>query len=369
MAQQRGRIAVVADVHLGNHRRHGGEVHAGLNARCRASLRVLAAAVDAAVRRGAATFVVAGDLFDSTRPPPQLLAEVQRIFSAAGHAGMAVLLLVGNHDQAGEATGDHALGPLAPVADIIERPRVTDDLVLVPFLARPGAELLAAVDFRGLGRHLLVVHMGVRDEATPPWLRDAEDSADVDVIAAEAVRLGCAGAAAGNWHAGQLWAPPRVPVPVLQVGALVPTGWDNPGLHGYGTLATWDRDTAMWTRDELPGPRFVRLPFGEVSKTGWAGALPKGVFVQVVCGTTEELRVAAEVLDRAVSTGTAVVGGEAVLDDAVMQAAAREAVRAVGTAQTMDEALAGYVGKMPLADGVDRSRVLARARALMETAR
>lgn len=41
---------------------------------------------------------------------------------------------------------------------------------------------------------------------------------------------------------------------VMQGGALNCTGWDNPGLHGYGTAALWDGERLSWR--ELPGPRF-----------------------------------------------------------------------------------------------------------------
>ena len=41
---------------------------------------------------------------------------------------------------------------------------------------------------------------------------------------------------------------------ILQGGALNPTGFDNPGLHGYGTAALWDGERLSW--QELPGPRF-----------------------------------------------------------------------------------------------------------------
>ena len=69
----------------------------------------------------------------------------------------------------------------------------------------------------------------------------------------------------------------------VQCGALVPTGWDNPGLEGYGSLWFWDisekrslsphtplqnhdwqgqvrsdSDLSCWRREEIPGPRFIK---------------------------------------------------------------------------------------------------------------
>jgi hypothetical protein len=43
---------------------------------------------------------------------------------------------------------------------------------------------------------------------------------------------------------------------ILQGGALCPTGFDNQGLHGYGTLAFWDTDKHRLSWQEMPGPRF-----------------------------------------------------------------------------------------------------------------
>jgi hypothetical protein len=43
---------------------------------------------------------------------------------------------------------------------------------------------------------------------------------------------------------------------ILQGGALCSTGFDNPGLHGYGTLAFWDTDEHRLSWQEMPGPRF-----------------------------------------------------------------------------------------------------------------
>jgi hypothetical protein len=43
---------------------------------------------------------------------------------------------------------------------------------------------------------------------------------------------------------------------IMQIGSLCPTGWDNAGLDGYGTVALWDTDTQALTWRVLPGPRF-----------------------------------------------------------------------------------------------------------------
>jgi hypothetical protein len=75
----------------------------------------------------------------------------------------------------------------------------------------------------------------------------------------------------GDWHQRRLWMDgkrrgdaPSSPVRIgadaehviLQGGALCPTGFDNPGLRGYGTLAFWDQDAHQLSWQEIPGPRF-----------------------------------------------------------------------------------------------------------------
>jgi hypothetical protein len=43
---------------------------------------------------------------------------------------------------------------------------------------------------------------------------------------------------------------------ILQGGALASTGFDNSGLHCYGTVALWDTTEHRLSWQELPGPRF-----------------------------------------------------------------------------------------------------------------
>ena len=45
----------------------------------------------------------------------------------------------------------------------------------------------------------------------------------------------------------------------FQVGALAPTGFDDPGPVGYGGLVTWDPDTQALETYQLPGPRFLAV--------------------------------------------------------------------------------------------------------------
>lgn len=98
-------ISFIADTHIANHRRFAGESRACINVRCHTTLNSLEQAVESA--RG--TLVVLGDIFDTVRPEPQVIAAVQ----LALWETHTTFLLLGNHDMVSTQPGDHALGPLA----------------------------------------------------------------------------------------------------------------------------------------------------------------------------------------------------------------------------------------------------------------
>lgn len=358
------KLAFVADVHLGNHKIHGGEATASLNERCRAGLNTFQRAVDRAIDLGCSAFVVLGDLFDYQRPEAQLLAAVQRILARADAEGVRVFLLVGNHDQTSSARGDHALGPLAPVASIIETPTNVLGgpgvrLGLVPFVsggvpgwfgdaAKAAARVGPGVDYDVM---LLGVHLGIADEETPPWLVKSDDAIRFDVLQEHARTRGFSKALAGNWHNRKRW---KGPPEVFQLGALVPTGWDNPGLEGYGTLAIWDDGDLSY--EEIPGPRFLGTTPEEapalVEEAWRRGDVP---FVRLVV-PPDQLARGHEALH------ALRVVGDVRADVTDTTVAARSAATNARAATTVDDALAGFVGAMALPEGVDRAAVLAKAK-------
>ena len=132
-----GSIAFVADVHLWNHRRCGGPVSAGINQRGQKILDALNYAADLALKKGASSLFVAGDLFDAVNPPPQLIS---RTIDALKRKNLNIFVLAGNHDRASNQPGDHALGPLASVHkfNVIETPEIVDigdkTIAAIPFL-------------------------------------------------------------------------------------------------------------------------------------------------------------------------------------------------------------------------------------------
>lgn len=371
-------MAFVADVHLGNHKRFGGAVEASMNARCREGLAVFRAAAERAVATGVKAFVIAGDLFDVSRPEPALLAAVQEVLGFLKEHGVTVIALVGNHDMTSDARDDNAMAPLGPFAYIVYQPTVvlTEGLEVwaVPFKKGKAADWLPAAleecarkPRQGKARARgLVIHMGLRDAKTPPWLANSHDAIDVDVLAALCAQHRIDQVFAGNWHDRQRWAFDLDPdgegeetwkVKLLQVGALVPTGFDNPGLNGYGGLALWD---GIGVKVEtIPGPRFVKVfSADEVRDVSAVAAEAGHRVVYSYVAPPRELVSARNEMESITSGGDF----EVVPDQALAAGAAKMAASRAASADNLDKAIAAYVASMSLPEAVSRESLLARVR-------
>ena len=397
------RVAWLADVHLGNHKAMGGPVDVGMNRRCREGLDVFRRAVALADELGCAAGVVLGDLFDYWRPEPQLIDAVRVVLKKARARWY---LLVGNHDQVSGRRGDHALAPLRGVATVVDRPALIRvggqvELALVPFVPeRPArdwiAEALGTLELSPYPRSV-GVHAGVSDASTQPWLASSLDQIPAQELAALAKRAGARAAFAGNWHSRKTWRlrandqPPlrsRSSVDVVQVGALVPTGWDNPGLEGYGGLAVWEPDrphavtcdldedcscghTGDVSFAEVAGPRFLsvrglpeaeRLFGAEAQEQMRAEGLDEEVCwwrVRATAGAGERDAVVALLRDAGLA------GWEVLPDADEVREEARGAAVAARSAETLDDAVGAFVGSMPLPVGLtdaDRPEVAALVR-------
>lgn len=374
------RLAACADVHLGNHKRFGGDTVGSINARGRLALDTFRSAVDRARVLKATHFIVAGDLIDYARPEAPLLSAVQDIFRREGGDFDEVFLMLGNHEQVSTYAGDHALGPLADEGRItvVDRPmfRVLDDagteLVLVPFqpgharewLDRVVRDTIASSEDAGSsarasgGARILVLHLGIKDARTPPWLAGASDAIDIDLLSSICAEYGIDYVLAGNWHDRREW---RTSVHVLQIGALVPTGWDNPGLEGYGGLALYDRASGL-TCEEVPGPRFVRAATKKAATDDIAAARKAHhkLFVSFDA-QPDELPELTTLVAAATERGD-IVGGEVIPNQEVAIIKAKSAAFAAKSAKTLHESLDNYVRVMPLPDGVSRAAIHERAK-------
>ncbi len=332
------RLAMVADVHVANAKLLGGPVTAGLNRRCREIVTALRRAVVTAEREGCTGFAVLGDLFDGTRPEPQVIAAVQQALETR----MEVLCLLGNHDMVSTLAGDHAMAPLAPVVSIAERPIVMSvggvRVTAVPYEPGPAVEWLpkrlqeldATHELKGT---LLLLHLGISDNETAKWLKDAQDSAPVGLVQTLMQQYRMVHAFAGNWHDPRDWKA------VTQIGTICPTDWRNPGLN-YGRMAMWDGQHAGYAL--IPGPRFVKL-----------SRQAAGTFVAPVeCQTYVRLEVpdsTAQYPDAEQLRGKGLFV-ECVSDDASIVAATQRAAEAAQGVESIDRALVEYVGEMSVAE-------------------
>lgn len=353
----------VADCHIGNHTVFGGPVIAGINDRCRWALGALAHAARIA-KAADSTLVIAGDLFDTSEPLPQHIAEVQRILEPLAE----VVILRGNHDMVSERRGDHALGPLEALTNVIVATdpmavRVDDTALLcVPFQtgdARewfPDAVRRAAEDNLADGalHRVLAFHLGVVDDGTPAYLREAHDAIPLSLLSEALTTHRISAAFCGNWHNAREWSL-KDGRRVVQIGATAPTGFDNAGW-GYGKVRAYSPASHPHViTTELVGPRFFNattLAEVEAAVDRQSVAAPRFFSLRGEVATQVE----------GVRVMPGVAGARALADQTEVRAATRDAAVAVRQEATLDAALAAYVEKMPVDNGVDRARVLAMAR-------
>lgn len=353
------RVGFVGDVHIWNHKRFGGAVDSGLNRRCRMSLDALSRSITVAEAQNCDAFVILGDLFDGVKPEPQVLAAVQNILGLPTQ----VLVLVGNHDQVSVEAGDHALGPLTEVSTVIEQPSVIGlggavQLIAIPF--RPGdtrswlpgalADAVAAKPRAGEVR-ILALHAGIVEEDTPPYLRNAHDAIEAKTLLDLCAEHKIAAVFAGNWHVGRTHS--KSPL-VVQVGTLAPSGWDDAGWTGRGLLWVYDTKTRAAEAVVIPGPRFAKSE----KEIGDNADQRDQVFLRLIAAA-DDMETAQATLRRLVEAKS-VVDGEVLPDVQVAQAAARSAAHAARGAETLTEAVHGYVTMQELT--VDPVEVETRVR-------
>lgn len=329
------KIAFVADVHLGN--RQVGRFPVGqdgLNTRGSLAQATLARAVSAAREAGASVFVVLGDLFDTWRPEPAVLARTIGVLSAPD---LGVVVVPGNHDMPDKTArhGNTACEPLAVVADVVRSPRAFDlggvALFCVPFTAEQsmGAELSDSLAGHLVTSGILAAHVGIAREGVP-WERSSAEAVTPDVLFGIMDRVDLARAFVGNFHHHRVWRSPSG-AEIVQVGTLCPGSFSDAGVFpDVGGMAVYDSDTGRTEMVEVPGPRFVpELP---------ARASPDecSYFVRDLAGGAESARV--------------VLVPEA--DDPVSAPPPP-----AGPPGDVRQAVSQYVAAMALPDGVDRAAV------------
>jgi calcineurin-like phosphoesterase family protein len=368
------KIAFVADVHIGNHNQFKGELKSGLNERCRLVVSTLEKAVDVATQEEADLLVVCGDLFDNVRPSPQIIAATQRALDP-GNA-VPVHILVGNHDSASSERGDHAIGPMLPIADVSEKPSILGfdelDLLMVPHQPGPAKEWFGQSVRKLVAKSkkkakVLCFHLGIEDSTTPKWLQGSHSSVHLDALEQLMKECGLLACFAGDWHDHKHWYVIDGSHDVVQVGTLAPTGFDNPGLDGYGYVAFFDTEARpLVSFVEIPGPRFVKIEGpkaeGMIQKATDEGQM---VFVKWT-SLLADLGISQETAEKwksnAICAGYRV---EPSKDE--MEEVAQRAAEAASSADTLEEAIVSYVEKT-FADvpDVDVSVILEKTKHYLE---
>lgn len=370
---------ICADPHIGNHQRFGGPLVSGINTRCRWTLDALRGAVEYAAGRPEATaLVVAGDVFDTAKPTPQIIRATQDVLA---DSRVPVYLLVGNHDRVSYEPGDHALGPLASSrVHVIETPevRLSGDtaMLLIPSMRRAGDEVLASClecaprneEWRVAARRIVVSHMGIATQTSPRYLLG--DTRAVGAAAALDMLLKHHAHAlySGDWHEHELIVSPEdSSASIMQIGALCPTGFDDDGMSSYGTLVVDGPKT--WGGYAAPGPRFLTFGFSDnesvlvsASLTGTLSKLQwRPLFVRARCAP-DEMQHAQRIL---ADVDPPLTGWEVIPNTRSAERAARAAAAAARNTGTLAQALARFVDAMPLPEGVARARVLQDAAKLL----
>jgi DNA repair exonuclease SbcCD nuclease subunit len=375
------RIAFCSDVHVANHKQNGGAVVSGLNERCQDTISVLRQAVLKAITENCDALVIAGDLFDSAKPEPQIIAEVQRSFVGTS---LSIYVMKGNHDETSSAPGDHALGPLAPLGPavrVIEQPVLAQalsdgDLILVPFRSGLASTWLSEAisstaevqrtDRTKSGRRpasrprALALHLGLTDDRMAPWLRESSGAVLASLVQSLCKEHNIVFAASGDFHEYKLWSEKPW---VVQIGALCPTGWRDQGYEQYGSLCIWDSKAKSYERHVIPGPRFLFNP--RAHDLVVAKRAGHKIYVRYTASNMDEKLALKERLEADLKSGR-VHFGSVEIDQTSTIVAARSAAMAAKSSKTRDDALDAFVRNMPLEDGVDRADVLERSKSYLE---
>lgn len=371
------RVGFIADVHVANHGPFGGQAVGGVNHRADQVLTVLESAALAAQEDGCDLLVVAGDLFDSVLPPPQLVARTQAALGrfrgrmSSDPNARPVVVFPGNHDLVSSHPDDHAVGPLGPVCGVVSSPKVIEGVggrvLLVPFRTGPAATWLRE-DVRmltsGLPKAptLLCCHVGIIGPDTPAFLRDAHDAITVEQAQRLMLEFGLTAIASGHWHRRQFYNRGTI----MQIGALVPPSARDDGMEGYGTFGVWDTANVAKAGGlefgELPGPRFVACKgLAAIDAAATSGETSE-------CAVYARASVSLNDLERARELGAALVrvgrlaGCAVTADEGEVRTSARSAAAGARSAGTLQDALGRFVAAMPLNPGIDRGNVLARSR-------
>lgn len=283
-------LAVTADLHLASHQAHGGQMRDGLNERGRICVAAFRASLRKA-REAGAWYFAAGDIFNSWKPEPALVAAVQRAIQEECHDPSRVVLVAGNHDMQDSSplSASTSLEPLQHHATLVRGPTWFHlpgvSVLCVSFTSdKPMADHLEEVLSLDLPEEVqyhrvLITHVGVTDSMSPSWLKGKKDAMDSGHLLALLCAAGFDGAFVGNYHAHQIWeaGPGNTPW-IVQCGTMTPWNHSDEGeFPKVGGMALYTPGQ-LPTMVEIPGPRLLTLqPGEEMPKAGANQYFVRGV--------------------------------------------------------------------------------------------
>ena len=347
------RVGFIGDVHVANHKKFGGQTVGGVNSRCEHVLSSLRSATTIAQVENVESLVILGDLFDTPKPAPQLIRQVQEILER-----IPTIILAGNHDQCSDAPGDNALAPLYPVAEVIDFPDVVDlgdlNLIMVPYHSgnytkhlQDQATLLCK-QAKGGATKILCFHAGISDERTPAFLRESQAAITRDKLFDLLDKTDIRMSFAGHWHNAKAWA--RGEKDIFQAGAFVPTGFGDQGTD-YGTLYVYDTETGIVEFHPVPGPRFLDVALDQDITTIAAPSQGlEGCTLYVRINVDESEIALGETILKAGVDARAIENGELNISKEASKKACREAAVAAASSDNLEEALNAYTGAMSLSN-------------------
>jgi hypothetical protein len=275
------------------------------------------------------------------------------------------------------AEGDHALGTLGlhPGITVYEKTNyiwlegTKTWLWFIPFRAGPAStwfkkdvdELSSLFEQRlaklGKGENVVCVfHLGVSDGDTKHYMRGHDDSITVsELVSIAKNHKNIKKFVCGNWHNRQRWERKRPKLEILQVGALCPTGWDNPGVDGYGGVAVLDGLKMNLTMHETGGPRFTSY----VGLGGISGAT-SDEYVEVLIPSEEKLS-ANHALKKLKEEGK-IRGYRLRIDSTKEKAQAKRAAASTRSAENVQSALENYIKHMKVEETLQKKELLNRCR-------
>jgi DNA repair exonuclease SbcCD nuclease subunit len=351
-------VIFVGDVHIGNHKRGGGERKHGMNQRCRLVLKALMSALSGC-EQDDHVFIL-GDLFNSPYVDARIIAAVQYVFSKTLPANN-IHVLAGNHDVFSSTSGDNVLSALSPVCDVIDSPKVVKipkedcEVFCIPYVSDISINTLAdavgeCIDRRASLMHrVLAGHFGLRHSSINKDLLRDKCAIHTSYLFDFLYKHRINNLFTGHWHEACQYG--KDETVLHQLGALVPNGWADKGFDPYGHKHWLSK--GVWSSCTVPGPRFSVVFYSDIDRFVNAEECSgNDVFVECWVDTRDPISKVQNHLDYLISAGKLCWYEVHQLDDGTAKPAAN-----VGLLPTnLRKSVVDYVESMDLPKHLELSK-------------